>query len=115
MKKILSITIIIFILLAFGLSAQDNSEEGSSEAYMATVNGLLEYGAERQICIISDWALQTRTAYYVSGDLAQELSENPGMFAEVEGVVTNSEFDPYLKYIEVTNIVEITNQPYSMQ
>ncbi|MFP4363743.1 MAG: hypothetical protein ACLFR1_07715 [Spirochaetia bacterium] len=43
------------------------------------------------------------------------MSENPGMFAEVEGVVTNSEFDPYLKYIEVTNIVEITNQPYSMQ
>ncbi|MFP4363742.1 MAG: hypothetical protein ACLFR1_07710 [Spirochaetia bacterium] len=41
MKKILSITIIIFILLAFGLSAQDNSEEGSSEEYMATVNGLL--------------------------------------------------------------------------
>ncbi|MFP4364953.1 MAG: hypothetical protein ACLFR1_13910 [Spirochaetia bacterium] len=98
---------------AEGLDSTEYLSEASDLplGVQAVILGKIALGRNNRVCIITNWLSRSRVSHYVIGEYAQLLESNIDSYARVRGIISNSENNPFLKTIEITEVIEITEDP----
>jgi hypothetical protein len=116
MKKILFIlfVIILFSCVNSGTPDTPGNNPDWGKAMPEEIEGLVEYGRDNYICIVTNWDSKSRVSNYVYGDLYTELKKNVGKIVKVKGkfLEGSGRWENYILVEEIINISQESLKNY---